>query len=310
MKVPWVFNPLPALAGGWVVLLVPAVMGQALDVDLAGPLPPESVPCSGTFWFAQQEGQPPLPINPFPELAVYAMGTNGFLVDDRTVDYVQLHAGRRSQPPVGLASRVSTMATASGAPPPSPTDPGTGGDDSPVSVAAFQLDGQMGFLNPAWIGTNALGLDLTNGGANDVFDLYYTTNLSANVALPELSLTNWVWLLRGDPGQTRFTVANLMFQQCYFRLGTLFDQDNDGIPDAYEHLVSHTPVNQFTFLSRDGHGTPDAWYLLHGLVPMDDSADPDGDGVSNALAYRTGMNPKSGAAFQVWVGTPAAGGLP
>jgi hypothetical protein len=77
---------------------------------------------------------------------------------------------------------------------------------------------------------------------NGVYDLFMTTNLSPDV--PGLNLTNWLWLLRTDPGQTNLTVPDLTSDQAYFLLARTNDADGDGMSDAYEQLVSHTsPTN-------------------------------------------------------------------
>ncbi len=290
---------------------IPTARAQAQDLtEPNGPLSTPSIPLSGTFWFAQLTNQPPLPLNPLPDLPVYALGTNTYLVDDRAVNYVELRAEQQAEAAWRTAlADASLEAQMSGTPPP-PGDPGTGIDVLPPAVPAFQLNGQLGFLSPGWAGTNAFELTLTNAGAGEVFDLYYTTNLSPNVALPELSLTNWAWLCRGAPGQTHWSVTNLVFEQCFFRVGTMADTDGDLLPDAYERLVSHTAVDQFTTLSGDGQGTPVAWYLRYGLPGGSASGDPNGDGLTNAESYRAGLDPRAATSIQVWVSAPGSAGLP
>ena len=44
-----------------------------------------------------------------------------------------------------------------------------------------------------------------------VYDLFMTTNLSPNV--PGLNLTNWLWLLRTDPGETNLIEPDLWADQ-------------------------------------------------------------------------------------------------
>ncbi len=79
--------------------------------------------------------------------------------------------------------------------------------------------------------------EVTNG----VYDLYMTTNLSPSVA--GLNLTNWMWLLRSDPGETNLLAPELTADQAFFMLGRTDDTDGDSLSDAYEHLVSHTDPN-------------------------------------------------------------------
>ena len=64
---------------------------------LAGPAPELSVPevssqswsPAGTYW-TLKNATPPLPFDPFPDLPVYAVGTNNYVIDDRSVDYPAL----------------------------------------------------------------------------------------------------------------------------------------------------------------------------------------------------------------------------
>ena len=56
---------------------------------------PEDVPQYGTFWSLQQTNWPPLPFNPFPDLPVYYLSGNSYLLDDQAVDYEALDRQRR-----------------------------------------------------------------------------------------------------------------------------------------------------------------------------------------------------------------------
>ena len=83
---------------------------------------------------------------------------------------------------------------------------------------------------------------LSTAGTNSMFDVYLTTNLLRNV--PGLNLTNWQYVTRVAPGQTNLLLPTFPgAQACFYRLGTLLDSDGDGLPDAYENLVSHTDPN-------------------------------------------------------------------
>jgi hypothetical protein len=124
-------------------------------------------------------------------------------------------------------------------------------------------------------------ISVTNGLANftihtpdtAAYDLFGTTNLSANV--PGLNLTNWVWLLRTDVGQTNnIILTNLWPDMGFFRLGTMLDSDGDGLTDAYEKLVSHTDPTKW---DTDGDGLSDGWEVAHGMNPnLDESAQTSG----------------------------------
>ena len=60
--------------------------------------------------------------------------------------------------------------------------------------------------------------------------------------------------------------------------------------------------------SHDGHGTPDAWYLQHGLDPLTPGIadqDPNGNGVPNWQEYLRGGDPLALEAFKIWVGAPS-----
>ncbi|MGH7990572.1 MAG: hypothetical protein ACREDS_10345, partial [Limisphaerales bacterium] len=146
--------------------------------------------------------------------------------------------------------------------------------------AASPDDGESGFT-PLTFSTNDLWLEMTGISAdetlsylvihppsdvtNGIYDLYATTNLDS--AAPGLNGTNWVWLMRCDPGQTNLTVTNFSTTGiCFFRLGTTNDADNDGLPDAYEKLVSHTDPN---------------------------NPDTDGDGLSDGLEVQLGFDPNN-----------------
>jgi hypothetical protein len=52
---------------------------------------------TGNYFSAQHPEWPPLPLNPFPELPVYALGDHEFIYDDREVDYGQFRAAAPTQ---------------------------------------------------------------------------------------------------------------------------------------------------------------------------------------------------------------------
>jgi len=106
------------------------------------------------------------------------------------------------------------------------------------------------------------------------YDLFGTTNLSANV--PGLNLTNWVWLLRTDVGQTNnIILTNLWPDIGFFRLGTMLDSNSDGVTDAYSNLVG---LNSSSDL--DGDGVSDVEEMREGRNPMVAGAVGDASGVA------------------------------
>jgi hypothetical protein len=147
-------------------------------------------------------------------------------------------------------------------------------------------------------GTMTVTFDVVGGTNGLIYDVFGTTNLAGN---------QWFWLTNSPtcntvvlPGQN--PVLN------FYILGTPQDSDGDGLTDAYERLVSHTDPNVFNIVSSDGYGTPDAWYLQHGLNPAAPgiaNQDPDQDGLLNRQEYLYGTNPQVPEGINVWVGTPS-----
>ena len=121
-----------------------------------------------------------------------------------------------------------------------------------------------------------------------VFDLFMTTNLTANV--PGLNLTNWLWILRTCPGETNLFVAGLTGDLAFFMLGRTNDADADGMSDAYERLVNHTDPS-----------SPDALVILSQPVSQTVWAEED---VAFSVVVQNGQS----LSYQ-WMlnGTPLAG---
>ncbi|MCS7090909.1 MAG: thrombospondin type 3 repeat-containing protein [Verrucomicrobiota bacterium] len=247
------------------------------------PLDITSVPELGTFWLLQRQ-EPPWPFLPpiareF-KLPVYMLDKRGtYVVDARWVDYTALAhlesllvaAERR----LGLTAQNED--SASGFPkrplgtPSSAGPTGSGGSHS----------GGLCLLPPVFITSDSVSLTVTNAEPGAAYDLFLTTNLSP--AVPGLNLTNWLWLGRGQPGQTNFVVTGLVATESYFRLGTLLDSDADGLTDAFENLVSHTDrLNPDT----DRDGLSDGWEWNNGMNPLlNESAL---DGYRKNYTYDTG----------------------
>jgi hypothetical protein len=85
-----------------------------------------------------------------------------------------------------------------------------------------------------------------------IYDLFMTTNMSPTVS--GLNQTNWLHRLRTTSGQTNLTVASLTAAEGYFQLGTMLDTDGDGLPDAWENLVTHSENDT---VDTDGDGLAD-----------------------------------------------------
>ncbi|MBI1178904.1 hypothetical protein GC207_15845 [bacterium] len=85
-----------------------------------------------------------------------------------------------------------------------------------------------------------------------LYDLFSTTNLSPSVS--GLNLTNWLWVTRTTSGLTNLTITGLSADEGYFQLGTMLDSDGDGLPDAYEKLVTHSSLLS---ADTDGDGLAD-----------------------------------------------------
>ena len=80
-----------------------------------------------------------------------------------------------------------------------------------------------------------VGFDIVGGTNGFPYDVFSTTNLVGN------HITNSVWKWE-DTGYTcnSYTFTNQHTNQTFFILGTPQDSDGDGLPDAYEKLVSRT----------------------------------------------------------------------
>lgn len=255
-------------------------------------VPAEQRPFYGTFWIVRNSVPcvlAPSPCPPLdPNVPVYALSSRQFLVDETAGQPLILRRSDLNKASSALVVQMQVdellnfvawiqavqlqaeMRTLVGEGPPIPGEGGGSGGGGPE-------------YSPIVYGTNDLWLEavsVTNSTANftihtpdlAAYDLFGTTNLSPNV--PGLNLTNWVWLLRTDVGQTNIVLTNLWPEMGFFRLGTMQDTDNDGLTDAYEKLVSHTNPNLW---DTDGDGLSDGWEVAHGMNPLvDESAQTSG----------------------------------
>lgn len=277
---------------------VVVVVADALGLSF---VPPDQRQFFGTFWEVRSSLPcitAPLPFPPLdPNTAVYAIGDAAaggqFLVDETAgqVTLPQSRYGRRTLSTADPASILQAQVDEL--------------QNFVAQVRARQADAllrasaQMGAMAPDGQDGGgvfgAMGLDsyttgdlwleiirVTNSVANftihtpdtAVYDLFGTTNLSANV--PGLNLTNWVWLLRTDVGQTNnIILTNLWPDMGFFRLGTMLDSNSDGVTDAYSNLVGLNSISDL-----DGDGVSDVEEMREGRNPMVAGAVGDASGVA------------------------------
>jgi hypothetical protein len=121
-------------------------------------VPAESLPAFGSFNSWQRPWQPPLPYDPFPELAVYDLGGSRFLMDDRQLDYA-------------LISELAALMTES-----------EGGGQAQMAA----MTGGCGLwlsLSASASSNNAVLLALHNTRPNQTYVIWSITNIVS---------TNWV----------------------------------------------------------------------------------------------------------------------
>ena len=204
-------------------------------IEATTPLPPGELPEYGNFYTAEHYADwPPLPANIL-GLNGWNIGGGFILLDDRAVDYdaLRLQSERTAQ--------LSSMAMESGGFAPMSME--FGSNDLWLEITGVSNDVSLSYL--------VIHTPDTNG----VYDLYLTTNLNTTDS-SGLNGTNWLWVLRTDAGQTNLTVANPVSDQCFFLFGLTNDADEDGLPDTYENLVSHTDPNNG---DQNSNGIPDGW---------------------------------------------------
>jgi len=138
------------------------------------------------------------------------------------------------------------------------------------------------------------------GAANTPYDLYGSSPMTSL----EITNTQWYWL-----GQVYgcgvYTLTNQPIPNAVYLLANTWDSDNDGLPDSYELLVSHTSPHSM-FSNPDG--VPEGWKVLHKLNPETagiSGQDPDHDGLTNGQEYLYGTDPWVSEGWSVWVGNSA-----
>ncbi len=134
-------------------------------------------------------------------------------------------------------------------------------------------------------GTMNLTFKIGGGSPGILYDVYGADGLIGN------SITNaqWAWLGQGYACNT-YTITNLPGVTALFALGGPRDDDSDGLPNAFEALVSKTdPQNPDTYAT----GSLDWWQFVHfGSNIFDPYGDPDGDGWSNLQEFQNGTDPE------------------
>jgi hypothetical protein len=276
---------------------VVAVVAEAADLPL---VPPSQWPKYGTFWRAY--GGPLLAPTPCPPLdsttPVYALPNGQFLADESTSLLIaptekQIHAQLDAL--LGLIARAQQTSL------------------NAEMDATLRLDWEVETLDSGgpMFGENYSSSDLwlelvavTNtplgtlsasfivhppaGQDGQAFDLFMTTNLSAQA--PGLNLTNWAYIWRAQPGQTNVTISELTANQAFFLAADTNDLDEDWMSDAYERLCSHTDPN-----------TPNGPSIL--FQPLSQTVDL-GDSVTFAVVAE-GASPLR---YQWWFGEGALPG--
>jgi hypothetical protein len=146
------------------------------------------------------------------------------------------------------------------------------------------------------------------GGSNFIYDVYATTNLLRNV--PGLNGTNWMLMTQSVPGQTNIILPPIPGAKvAFYQLGTMQDSDGDGLPDAYELLVSHTNPNG----NDDGDaispsGLP--WRLEYArkwsaVIYANTPVATQGGGCGQCTVYLPNPAPSGGTTVQYYLGGTA-----
>ncbi len=133
-------------------------------------------------------------------------------------------------------------------------------------------------------GTMNLTFKIGGGAPGILYDIYGADGLVGNA----ITNAQWSWLGQGYSCST-YTITNLPGVTALFLLGSPQDDDGDGLPNAFEVLVSKTNPHDV-----DTYDTsiPDWWQFVHfGTNILDPYGDADGDGWSNIQEYQNGTDP-------------------
>jgi hypothetical protein len=271
-----------AVLGMWTLMGLNEIQAQqqqisTVEVAEEPPLPPplalplvapEDVPESGTFYSAQKD-EPPIPFNPFPALPVYSIGTNLFLFDDRTVDYLALEQERQTLQELRTTAKALGMEADFVAEFGEGAGLGPEGGNTPMSLMSFPS-------NSLWLEI----MGVTNGalpeGIADLI-LHGTQPDVLYLLLSKETLTDAVWVAEqtivGASGQD-WTQTNAVVgsrtNTLFFMAASLADSDGDGLPDWWELENGFDPDD-----------------------PADGAADTDSDGYTNFDEFLLAQDPHS-----------------
>jgi hypothetical protein len=115
------------------------------------------------------------------------------------------------------------------------------------------------------------------GGTNGaLYDVFRTSALSTD------SVTNWAWVWLTNAYACDTVTLTEEPEGAFYLLGTPRDSDEDGLPDAFEWLISHSDPN--TIYTR-GDGIDDRTAYLQGRNPRVPGSSPDTGGVIHLQVY-------------------------
>jgi hypothetical protein len=237
------------------------------------------------------------------------ISTYNFVLDGSTIASIFDH---ESLPFIGNPLNIANLRSAQPYPTNTPTFDVISGPGN-LTLTNYWIVGACVSSSTAWmtnvsawaVGTNMnLMFSLQGGPSGTPWDVFATATLSS-----PLTNAQWAWMGRGFACNT-YVLTNLPSRAFVILGNAAIDSDGDGLPNAYEALVSHTdPYNAYTA----GDGIPDGWKVLWNLNATNSiaSQDPDFDGLSNWQEYLWGSNPNVSEGLAIWVGTPAGfSGIP
>jgi hypothetical protein len=258
-----------ALTVMWAALSTPAQEAPQLVTN---------APATGTFFLLGANPPLPFPFDPYGgALPVYAYD-GVFFVDDSQV--ADLSIQRES---FGGGMMTSSL--------PGPSGGGGCTNCTFTNICSgptnFTVIYQLSTTNTPPYGTNDLWLEMTVATNNVANLIIHTPNTNAFYdvfgsphVLP-LNQTNWTWLQRVSGAATEFAWTNITPCEAWFRLGTMLDEDGDGLTSAYEKLVTGTNPNMS---DTDGDGISDGSEILIGRNPLVADGSPLAIHITNGLS--------------------------